>query len=586
MATYKPTSGMASAAKRAKKMRDSQPPSNRGMTSTGLARMNQLINREPLSLDTVKRMYSFFSRHEVDKSSSSWKKGNSKAEQAWLGWGGDAGYSWSKSIVEREEKKESKASNSLETNVIREEEGKWVIYSEQGKKLGEYDSESDAEERLKQIEMFKHMKGNSMIRVNMLTQVNANHIRIDRVMENNQPVVYIRNHKWLIDNAVLNNGLYSTKENQASYKTMDGTLFTYDHPSVDGKFVAISNQSTQDANKALEKHYMYASNQNPRYENGAYYKDIRINVNNAKNTEGGKKLLEWVDNAEKFHKGHGDAPECLHSSTGLMCNKRKIEGNSRGKNYTWTAEGIIFDHDALVKNGAGGDEISLAVNGEGSDCDVITVNLEDAEKAKDEMMFLPSDDAPEEEKVSWLAKVVNQMQVSVKSLMPALSTNEESEMALSKKTKEIMLNALTKAGEKADAWTDEQICDRYAALNEDDEEDDDDEEDENGKEKGKEMKGNSFTLEDVQNLLKEERKSILSEIQTNNEKSERETIVNAMIANAAASEDEREDLMSTPLNVLRKMSAKGSVAPIASAFSTNAKEDTTGLMGMKMEGAE
>lgn len=98
--TYKPTGAMASAARRALKMRDAQPDSNKGMTPVGLARANQLINGENLSLDTVKRMYSFFSRHEVDKSSESWRKGNSKAEQAWLGWGGDAGYSWSKRIVE------------------------------------------------------------------------------------------------------------------------------------------------------------------------------------------------------------------------------------------------------------------------------------------------------------------------------------------------------------------------------------------------------------------------------------------------------------------------------------------------------
>jgi hypothetical protein len=98
--TYKPTKAMASAAKRGLAMREKQPPSNRGMTSVGLARANQLIRGENLSLSTVKRMYSFFSRHEVDKSSDSWKKGNSKAEQGWLGWGGDAGYSWARKIVE------------------------------------------------------------------------------------------------------------------------------------------------------------------------------------------------------------------------------------------------------------------------------------------------------------------------------------------------------------------------------------------------------------------------------------------------------------------------------------------------------
>lgn len=83
---YKPTEAMANNAKRGIEMRNKQPPNNQGGTAVGLARANQLINRENLSLDTVKRMYSFFSRHEVDKQSESWKKGNSKGEQAWLLW--------------------------------------------------------------------------------------------------------------------------------------------------------------------------------------------------------------------------------------------------------------------------------------------------------------------------------------------------------------------------------------------------------------------------------------------------------------------------------------------------------------------
>lgn len=97
--TFKPTQAMANAAKRALKMRDEQPESNKGMTAVGLARANQIAKREPLSLETVKRMYSFFSRHEVNKSSESWKKGNSKAEQAWLGWSGNPGFAWAKRVL-------------------------------------------------------------------------------------------------------------------------------------------------------------------------------------------------------------------------------------------------------------------------------------------------------------------------------------------------------------------------------------------------------------------------------------------------------------------------------------------------------
>ena len=94
--TYKPTSGMASAAKRALKWKDEGKP---GGTLVGLARANQLKDREPLSASTVLRMYSFFSRHEVDKRATGFNSGEegfpTKGRVAWDLWGGDGGYSWS-----------------------------------------------------------------------------------------------------------------------------------------------------------------------------------------------------------------------------------------------------------------------------------------------------------------------------------------------------------------------------------------------------------------------------------------------------------------------------------------------------------
>jgi hypothetical protein len=96
--SYKPTSGMASAARRALKWKDEGKP---GGTLVGLARANQLKDREPLSESTVLRMYSFFSRHEVDKRATGFRSGEegfpSKGRVAWDLWGGDGGYSWSTS---------------------------------------------------------------------------------------------------------------------------------------------------------------------------------------------------------------------------------------------------------------------------------------------------------------------------------------------------------------------------------------------------------------------------------------------------------------------------------------------------------
>jgi len=94
--TYTPTEGMASAARRALKWREDGYP---GGTLVGLARANQLKNREPLSASVVLRMFSFFSRHEVDKRATGFNSGEegfpSKGRVAWDLWGGDGGYTWS-----------------------------------------------------------------------------------------------------------------------------------------------------------------------------------------------------------------------------------------------------------------------------------------------------------------------------------------------------------------------------------------------------------------------------------------------------------------------------------------------------------
>jgi len=95
MATYRPTEAMANAAKRGLKMREASTPSNRGGTAVGLARANQFANRESVSLDTVKRTYSFLSRAKVY-----YKPGeNTKGTQAYLLWGGPSGLSWARSIL-------------------------------------------------------------------------------------------------------------------------------------------------------------------------------------------------------------------------------------------------------------------------------------------------------------------------------------------------------------------------------------------------------------------------------------------------------------------------------------------------------
>ena len=51
-----------------------------------------------LSPETVRRMLAYFTRHEVDKQGKTWDE-KGKGWQAWHGWGGDEGFSFSRKVV-------------------------------------------------------------------------------------------------------------------------------------------------------------------------------------------------------------------------------------------------------------------------------------------------------------------------------------------------------------------------------------------------------------------------------------------------------------------------------------------------------
>jgi len=90
-----PTEGMA---KEAQKALDWKKDGQAGGTAVGMARAHQLVSKEQLSPSTVRRMHSFFSRHEVDKKGEGFRPGEpgypSNGRVAWALWGGDPGQTW------------------------------------------------------------------------------------------------------------------------------------------------------------------------------------------------------------------------------------------------------------------------------------------------------------------------------------------------------------------------------------------------------------------------------------------------------------------------------------------------------------
>lgn len=93
---YRPTSEMAQAARRGLAMRSQQPRSNRGGTLVGLARARQFADQQPVSLDTVRRTFSFLSRARGYYQPGS----DTPGTQAYLLWGGPAGLVWSRRILD------------------------------------------------------------------------------------------------------------------------------------------------------------------------------------------------------------------------------------------------------------------------------------------------------------------------------------------------------------------------------------------------------------------------------------------------------------------------------------------------------
>ena len=109
----KPNAGMKA---EAQKGLDWRKEFKRGGTRVGVTRANQIVNGVDLSDSTIKRMYSYFSRHEVDKKAKGFRPGEegfpSRGRIAWALWGGDPGFTWSRNLVEKMKKEEERFEQS------------------------------------------------------------------------------------------------------------------------------------------------------------------------------------------------------------------------------------------------------------------------------------------------------------------------------------------------------------------------------------------------------------------------------------------------------------------------------------------
>jgi len=98
---YKIPEGVKETARRAVKWIE-QGYAGAGFTQVGKIRARQLADGGEVSEDIVKRMKSYFARHQNDKKAEGFKYGEknfpSPGRVAWDAWGGDAGEDWVNSL--------------------------------------------------------------------------------------------------------------------------------------------------------------------------------------------------------------------------------------------------------------------------------------------------------------------------------------------------------------------------------------------------------------------------------------------------------------------------------------------------------
>ena len=97
----------------AKRALDWHKEYHRGGTPVGLNTARTLAKGGQIGIEKVRHIAKYFPRHEVDKKATGYQPGEegfpSRGRIAWALWGGDAGWKWAQTIVERENKKALRA---------------------------------------------------------------------------------------------------------------------------------------------------------------------------------------------------------------------------------------------------------------------------------------------------------------------------------------------------------------------------------------------------------------------------------------------------------------------------------------------
>lgn len=168
------------------------------------------------------------------------------------------------------------------------------------------------------------------IRVNIRTAVNAKAIR--REQYNGREHIVVPSYT-LPDNVIMNGGMYPKDEIDASYAGLEDTPAPLGHPVVEGQYVSARSPA------AINAFHVGAFNRNVKRDGRRVSIEKWLDVEYAKNSEGGRAVLDAINTGKP-----------IHTSTGIFL-EREMTPSAEG--HEWIARNMVFDHDAILLNEAG-----------------------------------------------------------------------------------------------------------------------------------------------------------------------------------------------------------------------------------------
>lgn len=205
--------------------------------------------------------------------------------------------------------------------------------------------------------------------VNVLSVVNSSNITEETI--DGEEYIIVKGVVPIVDDVVMNGGLYPAEEINKSFKEMEGVFMPLGHPKINGKYVPAGTP------EAINRHHVGAYAKNVRKEDDKVMLDMFVSKRVANAHKGGERLVNRLLDMK-----NGASVDPIHVSTGLLLNKEMRSGESKGKKHSWVASNMSWDHVANLLDEPGAatpnEGVGIFVNAAGDELEHEDANLVDA----------------------------------------------------------------------------------------------------------------------------------------------------------------------------------------------------------------